>query len=212
MGTGTDFTVTLKGAGKKFFQNWIFRDLNIEFHSPEKVSILGQNGSGKSTLIQILSGYESLTKGTINFSKDNKPVERDHVFDHVSLAAPYLELIEEFTLEEILLFHFKFKKAQKNLSTNEIISLAQLESSRDKVFKYFSSGMKQRTKLILAMLSDVEMILLDEPLSNLDRNGMRWYRDLAENFLENKVVVVCSNQNESEYSFCNRSINIADYK
>ncbi len=208
----TSFSIDLKLAGKIFFRNWIFKNLSLSLQSPQKISVLGANGSGKSTLLQIVAGYESLSEGTIQFLKDGKEILRENIFNNVSIASPYLEVVEEYTLMEIIKFHFQFKKPVQNLSSEEIISLTELEASKDKVFKYFSSGMKQRAKLALAILSDVDLVLLDEPLSNLDKGGEQWYHNLAEKFLRDKAVFVCSNQNESEYFFCDRSVNISDYR
>src|SRR5689334_21604996 len=117
------FSITLNQAGKKFFHNWIFRNLSFEFNTPQKIAILGANGSGKSTLLQVLSGQLSLSEGETKFFKSNTVIEPDSVYKHVSIAAPYLELIEEFTMEEIIRFHFKFKKSVNNLSQKEIISI-----------------------------------------------------------------------------------------
>ena len=206
------FIIDLKSAGKKFFRNWIFRNVVFQSEQGQKISVIGPNGSGKSTFLQVLAGYESLSEGSVSFSRNGKEVSRENIFRHISIAAPYLELIEEYTLEEIVRFHFQFKQPVKQFSTDEIIELIQLENSKDKVFKYFSSGMKQRVRLGLAILSDVDMVLLDEPLSNLDKSGANWYHELAGNYLADKTVVVGSNQNEAEYFFCGRSINIADYK
>lgn len=206
------FNIELITAGKKFFRNWIFKNLSFKLGPAEKVSIIGHNGSGKSTLLQVLSGYESLSAGTIRYSKNEVEISRENIFNHLSIAAPYLELIEEFTLEEIVRFHYQLKKPVQDITPNEIIGLMQLDGSKNKVFKYFSSGMKQRTKLALAILSDVDLVLLDEPLSNLDKQGELWYRDLANNYLKEKSVIVCSNQNEAEYSFCSRSIFVAEYQ
>ena len=206
------FTVDLSGAGKKYFRNWIFKNLSFGLEATGKVSVIGPNGSGKSTLLQVFSGFESLSEGSLHVRKNGIVVPREELFSHVSIAAPYLELIEEFTLEEIIRFHFQFKKPTLNLSADDIVGIIRLESSRTKVFKYFSSGMKQRVKLALAMLSDVDLILLDEPLSNLDKSGAVWYRKMYEDYVGEKAVIVCSNQNEDEYFFCNHSINISDYK
>jgi ABC-type multidrug transport system ATPase subunit len=206
------FKIKIQGAGKKFFRNWIFKNLSLQINSGDKISITGQNGSGKSTFLQVLAGYESLSEGQLNYMQEDKEISREDIFTYLTIAAPYLELIDEFTLEEIVSFHFQFKKPAQNYSTAEVIELSELDASRKKVFKYFSSGMKQRARLALAMLSSVELVLLDEPLSNLDKEGERWYHNLAEKFLGDKTVIVCSNQNQSEYFFCNQNLNIADYK
>lgn len=206
------FSIDITDGGKKFFRNWIFKNLTYRIETGNKLAVTGRNGSGKSTLLQVLCGYESLSLGNIRYAKNESEISRENIFSHIAIAAPYLELIEEYTLEELVDFHFQFKNLRQQLSTDEIITMMELESSRMKTFKYFSSGMKQRTKLALAIISDVDLILLDEPLSNLDKQGEIWYRNLAEMYLADKTVVVCSNQNEAEYFFCGNTINISDYQ
>ena len=204
--------IVLEKAGKQFSRNWIFRNLSLSISSPQKLAILGPNGSGKSTLLQMMSGYLSPTEGTIHFSADEKNILPENVFQHISIATPYLELIEEFTLKEIVDFHFQFKKAVNNFSADDVIRIAELDKAKDKVFKYFSSGMKQRAKLALAILSDVQLILIDEPLSNLDKEAGLWYRKMVNEYLKDKLTVVCSNHHPEEYDFCEQVVNINDYK
>jgi ABC-type multidrug transport system ATPase subunit len=204
--------IVLEKAGKQFSRNWIFRNLSLSISSPQKLAILGPNGSGKSTLLQMMSGHMSPTEGKIQFSLNGTSLDTENVFQHISIATPYLELIEEFTLTEIVGFHFKFKNAVNKLSADEIISITELEKAKHKVFKYFSSGMKQRAKLALAILSDVQLVLLDEPLSNLDKAASTWYRKMVEDYLANKMVIVCSNHHPEEYDYCEQVMNINDYK
>jgi len=204
--------ITLEKAGKKFFREWVFRDLSLELSSTDSLAILGPNGSGKSTLLQVISGSMMPTTGTISYAVDEKKIEGENIFRMVSFASPYLELIEEFTLKEIIRFHFGIKQAVNNFSEDEIISLTGLEHSKKKIFKYFSSGMKQRVKLTLALLSDVEIILLDEPCSNLDKESMKWYHKLVLNYAMNKIIIVCSNNQPEEFEFCKRQVNMMDWK
>ena len=79
------------------------------------------------------------------------------------------------------------------------------------MIKYFSSGMKQRLKLALAFCSDTPMLMLDEPTSNLDKQGVEWYLGLVQQFAAGRLTIICSNQ-EHEYSFCTQHLDISDYK
>ncbi len=204
--------IVLEKAGKKFYREWVFRNLNLELSSADSLAVLGSNGSGKSTLLQIISGSMVPTEGIIQYHENEHKIENEDIFRQVSFASPYLELIEEFTLTEIIHFHFRIKKSVHNFSTDEIISISKLEHAREKIIKYFSSGMKQRVKLALALLSDVKIILLDEPCSNLDKESKKWYRDLVEQYSKNKITVVCSNNQAEEFDFCERQINLMDWK
>jgi ABC-type multidrug transport system ATPase subunit len=203
--------ITLQNIGRRFNRDWIFRGVEYTFTSGESYAILGPNGSGKSTLLQVLNGSLSPSIGKIEFANNGKPVEIETVFTHLSLAAPYLELIEEFTMSEMIDFHFKFKSFKPGMDKEQVIDLLNLPKSSNKLIKYFSSGMKQRLKLALAFCADTPMLMLDEPTSNLDTQGVDWYLSLVQQFAEGRLTIVCSNQ-EHEYSFCNHKLSIVDYK
>ncbi|SDM24037.1 ABC transporter [Daejeonella rubra] len=203
--------ISLEHIGRRFNREWIFRDINYEFGSGNSYAILGANGAGKSTLLQVISGSLSSSEGKISYLKGDKVIDQEKVFINLSMAAPYLELIEEFTLTELIDFHFRFKKYHKDFDRKSVIELLGLKNSEFKAIKYFSSGMKQRVKLALAFCSDTDLLLLDEPASNLDQQGLEWYLSLASNLSSDRLVIICSNQ-EQEYSFCRNRLNIADYK
>lgn len=203
--------VKLKNIGKRFNREWIFRNLNFEFSEGENSAILGGNGSGKSTLLQLISANISASEGEIIY--DNGPIiSSDEIFRYLSFASPYLELPEEYTLEEAIRFHKKFKKFRNNFSVQKIISLTELENSKNKQLKNFSSGMKQRVRLALAVLSDTPLLLLDEPCSNLDKQGIDWYRNLISENSSGRLIIVCSNHQFHEHDFCKTQLNVMDFK
>ena len=203
--------ISLQNIGRRFNRDWIFRGIDFTFTSGKIYAVLGPNGSGKSTLLQVLNGSLSPSAGDISYFYEDKPVEIDKVYQHLSLAAPYLELIEEFSLSEVIDFHFKFKPYKAGINKNEVIELLAMPGSKNKLIKYFSSGMKQRLKLALAFCADTPMLMLDEPTSNLDTQGVDWYLSLVQKFAQNRLTIICSNQ-EHEYSFCDERLNIVDYK
>ena len=205
--------ITLSNIGKRYNYEWIFRNVNYEFTSADKYVILGGNGSGKSTLLQVIAGNLTSSEGEINYTVNpQKQVVVENIFQHLSYASPYLELFEEFTLAESIEFQAKFKPFYSGLDTKAIIALTQLEKAKNKQLKNYSSGMKQRVRLAMAILADTPLLLLDEPTSNLDKKAIGWYQDLITKYGNNRLVVVCSNQIEHEYFFCNKQLNIDDYK
>ena len=140
------------------------------------------------------------------------PLGRDgegSLFQYLSYAAPYLELPEEMTWKEVVKFHGKFKKYVSGFSEEKIIALSGLERSAEKEIRNFSSGMKQRARLSLAILSDTPLLFLDEPSTNLDASAVKWYQDIIEEFAKEKLVIVCSNYNKDEYSFCNKEFTLS---
>jgi len=202
--------ITLNNVGRRFNKEWIFRSLSTEFTSGNSYAILGPNGSGKSTLLSILTGNLTPSEGQISFS-ENKDVAVEDIYKHISLAAPYLELVETFTLKELIDFHFKFKDFAAGVDAKSLVSILGLEKSANKEIKYFSSGMRQRTKLALACCCNSPILFLDEPTSNLDVQGVDWYRELIVNFTKNRLTIIGSNQIQ-EYEFCNEKIQITDFK
>jgi len=115
--------ITLTGLGKRYNQEWIFPDLNGEIASGDRWIITGRNGSGKSTLLQVIAGILEASAGSVSYQLNDQPVDVQHLFHYLSLVAPYQELIEEFTLQEMLTFHFSCKKPARHISMEEIREL-----------------------------------------------------------------------------------------
>ncbi len=199
--------IKTENLGKRFNRFWIFRKFSFTFRSNFSYAITGPNGSGKSTLLHTLAGIQPSSEGSLHYSINIKPISIEEIYNYLSIAAPYQELIEEFTLNELLDFHFKFKKLKEGVSRNDLIELLRLSDSKNKEIRHFSSGMKMRLKLGLAFYSDTPILLLDEPTSNLDARGIDWYLQEIKNNLANRLVIICSNQ-PHEYSFCNETISM----
>jgi ABC-type multidrug transport system ATPase subunit len=203
--------IKLENLGKKFRNEWIFRKVNLTFEAGNSYTFVGPNGSGKSTFLQVLAGVMPHSEGNISFHTENHAVSIDDIFKKIVIAAPYLELIEEFTLQESVEFHQKFKTFKDNITSTQLLDLLQLSQHKDKTIKNFSSGMKQRLKLGLAFYSESPIILLDEPTSNLDAQGVEWYLQQIEIHTTDRLLIICSNQ-AHEYSFCKNIIDVRDYK
>jgi ABC-type multidrug transport system ATPase subunit len=204
--------ITLNKISRKFNYEWIFRDVDFVFEQGKAYAILGSNGSGKSTLLQIISGHLHPSSGSISYNHNGKEIAIEDFFRHVTFSGPYLELIEEFTLEEMLAFHIRFRKFRNKLDVNGVMDATGLTRNRNKPIKYFSSGMKQRVRLALALLTESDVVLLDEPAANLDRKAIEWYRSLIDANKNDRIIIVCSNSQSDEHDFCTESIVIDDYK
>ena len=201
--------ITLIDAGKRFNRDWIFRHLHYEFIQGHTYAITGPNGSGKSTLLQAIGGAIGISEGKALYQEPETGVEQ--VFRHISIAAPYLELIEEMTATEFLRFHQSFKPLLPSCTIKDILSRVGLESAAHKQIRYYSSGMRQRARLAQAIFSDTPIILLDEPCTNLDSEGISLYRQLIKEYGTGRMVIVSSNDTQ-EYDFCETVLSIGDYK
>ncbi|WP_207511916.1 ABC transporter ATP-binding protein [Longitalea luteola] len=228
--------ISLINAGKRFNRDWIFRNISQEFISGTAYAITGPNGSGKSTLLQVIGGAMMMSEGKVKYTIDSrqsttgnhrqleprhqqpaafnepaKEIDVDKAYQYISIAAPYLELIEEMTALEFLQFHQQFKPFLPNTRISDIISTIGLTAAANKQIRFYSSGMKQRVKLAQAIFSDVPCILLDEPCTNLDTAGIDLYHQLIRTYANNRLIIVSSND-EQEYSFCQEKLSITDYK
>ncbi len=203
--------IILKSVGKKYNYDWIFNHLNFTFELGKSYALLGQNGCGKSTLIQIIAGSIIPSAGEVTYIKNGKNIDPDIFFKHISFAAPYMELPEEMTLTELLQFHSGFKNCIKNFTLQEIINSSGIKNYATRQIKFYSSGMKQRVKLLMALLFESDIILLDEPTTNLDEQGVQWWKNLMLQHSKNRIVIIASNM-EREYENCDFKIMMTDYK
>jgi len=206
--------ISLTNAGKRFNRDWIFRHLTYEFTAGNAYAITGPNGSGKSTLLQVIGGAVMASEGKVQYEaagSTSSEIPAENFYRHISIAAPYLEVIEEMTVTEFLHFHAQFKPLIPGNNIEAIIEKTGLTSAAHKQMRYYSSGMKQRVKLAQAIFSNVPCVLLDEPCTNLDAEGIALYHRLIEEYCANRLVIVSSND-ETEYGFCRERLRITDFK
>ena len=201
--------IELRNLGKRFNHNWIFRRLDYHFESGQAYAITGANGSGKSTLLQVIAGATQQSEGTISYTLQQPVAPEDH-YKQLALAAPYLDLVEEFSLAEFLAFHQSFKPFLPAFSIPAIIEYIGLEAAARKQIRNFSSGMKQRVKLAQAVFSNVPVVMLDEPTSNLDVKGIDLYQRLVHELCRDRLLIICSND-ESEIGFCKERLHVSDF-
>ncbi len=187
--------------GKRYQHGWVFRNLTFQFKSDLIYGVSGRNGSGKSTFLKIISGLLSPTEGRIEYKSGSILIKREEVYRYLNVAAPYTELLEEYTLYEMIDFHRGFKPSDEFGDTKTWIEMMQLEAAAHRPISQFSSGMKQRVKLGLALYSKAKIIFLDEPTSNLDENAKSWFFQHLDRQRKNKLVFIASNE-ESDFQFC----------
>ena len=205
------FRISAKDLGKRFNRDWIFRGLNAEFETGKMYAVTGPNGSGKSTLLQVLWGQVPQTAGSLAYSVNGARIESEQIYENIAVAAPYMDLIDEFTLEEQFQFHFKLKKTRGGSGISEILRMGNLAGGEHKFIGNFSSGLKQRIKLCLAFYTDCPVLFLDEPGTNLDAKAFEWYRQELANIARDRVVIVASN-NPTEYPTDSVTLHLPSFK
>jgi ABC-type multidrug transport system ATPase subunit len=204
-------TIQVNNLSKRFNREWIFKNLTYTFQAGKTYAITGPNGSGKSTLLQILWGQLPQTSGSIQYTLPSQLIPVEDIFRHVVIATPYMELIEELTLEEHLRFHFNLRSMRAGYTLESLLDKLSLTHARDKRISEFSSGMKQRVKLGLAFFTHADAIFLDEPGTNLDEQAFAWYKEQLAELPKESLIFIASNQ-RNEYSDTAEVLNLAIFK
>jgi ABC-type multidrug transport system ATPase subunit len=207
----TPITISIEGLCKRFNREWIFKNFTYEFKPGNVYAVTGPNGSGKSTLLSILWGQVPQSSGTLKYSNGSAEIPVEDMYAHVSIATPYMDLIEDFTLQETLEFHFKLKSVRDNLSIRDLTERLYLTDSKDKYVRNFSSGMKQRLKLGLALFTNASLIFLDEPGSHLDEVAFKWYREQLAYVPQDCTVFIGSND-PAEYQNATQIVDLRQHK
>ena len=193
---------------KSYNNKIIFGNLSAKFESGGRYGIAGQNGSGKSTLLKILAGFITPNSGSISYSTAENSIPVESIFEHITYAAPYLDLPVDLSFYELLNFHFSLKQRYKSISNEAINESLQLPS--DMPIRQFSSGMLQRVKLALAFFTASEIILLDEPTETLDEQGFQLYSHLLETYSRQRTSIIASNK-EEDFIDCVSILNVNRY-
>ncbi len=203
--------ICLNQLGKRYNRQWVYQHLSHNIQQHSITAITGANGSGKSTLLQCIAGAVAPTTGHIHYYHNEQPIVPTQVYQHISYAAPYMELVLEFTLQEQVVFHQTFKPYYPQYTIEYIMDSVQLSTAKHKPIAQFSSGMQQRLKLALAFYSKSSLLLLDEPTSNLDAQGIALYQQLLATHRHGRTTVISSND-AAEYAYATNIIHIEQYK
>lgn len=208
----TDYTVQLNNLIKYFGRRLIFDGINYSFTSRNIYGISGPNGSGKSTLVKIIANLISPTRGKIGHKLGNRIIEPEELHNYLGFVSPYLFLYDEFTAEENLSYSCSIRGIKFNKERSDhLLSQLNLFDRKKDLVRGYSSGMKQRLKFIFALLHEPQLIILDEPTSNLDNPGKEVvYRIIAEESKMN-LVVIASNE-ETDLNLCSEVIELEKFK
>lgn len=201
-----------ENISKRRGRQWILRHFSYLFCTNKIYGVAGANGSGKSTLLQLLSSFLEPTEGQCFLQTEEgirTKVEEDTGF--FSVSAPYLPMIPHFSIREWIDFHAKCKRWSHQKTNQELIVQTGLEKHAEKTIRTLSSGMKQRIQLITALASDVKVVFLDEPTSNLDKASKRWFVEQINEFSSGKTIIIASNES-FDLEICEEIIQVNNYK
>jgi heme exporter protein A len=200
--------ISVAAVSKQFNRRNIFRDLSFEVQPGEVFGITGRNGSGKSTLLKIIAGVLSPSAGSVVYTRDGVAVDPERVYRHIGFAAPYLTLFEEFSASENIEIFARIRSIPVDRArVRTLLDRVGLPADREDPIRAFSSGMKQRMKLIFAILHEPPVLLLDEPVSNLDAEGMETVYSIIDEHRRGGTVIVATND-ASDIARCDRTVHV----
>jgi heme exporter protein A len=202
-------SIVVHNLSKEFNRRPVFHDLSFSLSSPVSFAIIGKNGAGKSTLSKILGGLMSATRGTISYTMHDKNIDVEEFKQQVGFVSPYLNLYDEFTALENLQILSSIRAAtQRNEHTiEELLNVVDLWKRRNDPVGTFSSGMKQRLKYAFALIHKPKVLILDEPTSNLDTEGIEFVQTIVDKQKKEGILVVATN-NKAEADWCTQAIQV----
>ena len=199
-------SLEISNLRKEFDRRPVFRNLDFSLTNSDSIAITGRNGSGKSTLIKVLANVYTQTSGNIELSLNGKSIERQHYYKYLGFVSPYLNLYDEFTGYENLHFVSKVRGLKRN-GIDDVLARVGLYERRHDLVKIYSSGMKQRLKIAFSIIHNPLILMLDEPTSNLDAEGIKTVDSIAEEYKNGKILIIATND-EHEKNLCKGEINL----
>lgn len=198
---------------KKYFNKLVFREVNLKLKEGDAVAIIGKNGSGKSTLLKIISGLIKSTSGKIILKENNNEINKEKYINYIGFTSPYINLYDELTAFENLKFFSDLINDLDNQKDiiSSLLKRVNLYNVRNELVRDFSTGMKQRLKIAFSLLKAPKILLLDEPQSNLDSEGIELINNI---FVEQKnrgILIIATNELLDTNLF-NIILNIENYK
>lgn len=202
----TGIILRAENLTKKFNRKVIFENINFELSQGSSTAITGRNGSGKSTLIKIIANLLSSSSGNLNISENSELVKKENFYRYIGFVSPYLNLYDEFTGKENLEIVADIRNIGHD-NIDNVLKRVGLFDRRNDLLKIYSSGMKQRLKIAFSILHNPQILLLDEPTSNLDTDGVGIVDDIAGEYKKNRILIIATND-AHEKSLCESEINL----
>jgi len=207
-----NYSVSALDLNMTFGRRLIFNGINFNFEENGIYGISGPNGSGKSTLVKIIAGLLSPSKGKIVHKNSEREIIPEKLHNYIGFVSPYLVLYEEFSAWENLIYYAKIRGIllDRDIVT-DLLNRFLLYNRRDDLIKTYSSGMKQRMKFVFALIHKPQLIILDEPISNLDEDGKRNAYDIIRREAKKNIVIIASNE-QADLDLCNEILDLKNYK
>lgn len=206
------FTFSAQNLSQRFQHRQIFNDISFKISNKEVLGITGHNGSGKTTLVKIIAGLISPNSGSVQFVLNNLEVDSDDLYLHIGFVSPYLTLYEEFTALELLKIIAQMRGMEFDAKfAEELLADVHLIERKNDEIKTYSSGMKQRMKYACALLHKPCLLIVDEPMTNLDNDGMEMVERIILNHSQSGGGVILATNDQRDVKLCSQTISVEDF-
>lgn len=204
-------SIVARSVGKRFGRRYVFRGVDVRAEPGDVIAITGHNGSGKSTLLRILSGLLTPTEGEVFGMLEGHKIRSENMTRAVGFVAPYVNSYDSFTARENLEFVCRVRRIDSANNVDEVLSRVGLARFADQTVGTYSSGMKQRLRIGLALLHDPAILMFDEPGTNLDAAGRALVASVVEQQKALRRIVVLATNSEQEAALCDREISMTEF-
>lgn len=201
---GARYTLQARGLARTFGRTELFRGLDLSLETGESLCVTGPNGSGKSTLLMILAGLLAPTEGSVGHAA-GAGIPRDRWHAHIGYTGPMVHPYDELTALENI--EFALGDQAGAARARALLDDFDLSRHAEKKLKHYSSGMKQRLKIVLALVNDPPVLILDEPGTNLDDAGRELLASRIESVRKGKIILLATND-AREATLCDRGIRL----
>jgi heme exporter protein A len=205
----SSFRLSAENITKTFNRRTIFSQISFSLASPESLAITGRNGSGKSTLAKIVAGVLSATSGEVRYEMNGTFLDEEAKKVHIGFVSPYLNLYDEFSAVEnlFLLMRMRSTKRPNKVSPDDLLKRFGLWQRKDDAVRGYSTGMKQRLKYVFALIHSPLVLILDEPTTNLDNDGIKVVEEVVREQKHSSLLIVATNDS-AEAAWCGKSIQL----
>jgi heme exporter protein A len=208
----SSYSIQSQNLSKLFGRRLIFKDINFNWAERGIFGISGPNGSGKSTLVKIVAGLIAPSSGKIIHKNSSGEILPEKLHNHIGFVSPYLVLYEEFSAWENLKIFAKIRGVDfDEKKVTYYLTQFLLENRKNDLVKTYSSGMKQRLKFIFALMHSPEVLIFDEPTSNLDEEGKKVVYKIVNEEGKQRIVIVASNE-VKDLELCNEVLLLEKFK
>lgn len=201
--------IRLEHVAKAYKNNVIFRDLSLEIPTGASVAVTGYNGSGKSVLLKLITGFSRPDSGTITV--DGNVIGKD--VDFIQNAGVFInvpQFMNSATGYENLMMLAEINRKIGKEQILQILERVKLTEAKDKKVRTYSQGMIQRLRIAQAVMEQPDILIMDEPLNALDRDGIDIAHSIFQEYIDDpsKTLLFASHSAEEIQTFATSVLHV----